>query len=199
MCHWWRMESSPRFSKNRRPAGCPISRPFLARCGIPQILTVHLLRRPETRDVRKLTAEEPRNSTVEESDQEPLSWPCRELPYRRCPRKPHCPRRTHHPQRARRRSIHQPLIGRRGAGTGRRRGVGSGGRPTAGTRGGGLTRLSRSGGLYALEARTSQGADADAARVRGLAAYSDFLALWKGADPDMPILKQAKAEYAKLQ
>jgi eukaryotic-like serine/threonine-protein kinase len=27
----------------------------------------------------------------------------------------------------------------------------------------------------------------------------DFLALWKGADPDLPVLKQAKAEYAKLQ
>ena len=51
----------------------------------------------------------------------------------------------------------------------------------------------------ALEARTSQGADADAARVRALAAYKDFLTLWKDADPDMPILKQAKAEYAKLQ
>jgi eukaryotic-like serine/threonine-protein kinase len=50
-----------------------------------------------------------------------------------------------------------------------------------------------------LEARTSQGADADAARVRALAAYQDFLALWKDADPDIPILKQAKAEYAKLQ
>jgi eukaryotic-like serine/threonine-protein kinase len=51
----------------------------------------------------------------------------------------------------------------------------------------------------ALEARTSQGADADAARVRALAAYKDFLALWKDADPDIPILKQAKAEYAKLK
>ena len=51
----------------------------------------------------------------------------------------------------------------------------------------------------ALQARTSQGADADAARVRALAAYKDFLALWKDADPDIPILKQAKAEYAKLQ
>ena len=30
-------------------------------------------------------------------------------------------------------------------------------------------------------------------------AYRDFLMLWKGADPDIPILKQAKAEYAKLQ
>ena len=31
------------------------------------------------------------------------------------------------------------------------------------------------------------------------AAYQDFLTLWKDADPDVPILKQAKAEYAKLQ
>jgi serine/threonine protein kinase/tetratricopeptide (TPR) repeat protein len=51
----------------------------------------------------------------------------------------------------------------------------------------------------ALHARTSQGADADAARVRALAAYKDFLTLWKDADPDIPILKEAKAEYAKLQ
>jgi serine/threonine protein kinase/tetratricopeptide (TPR) repeat protein len=51
----------------------------------------------------------------------------------------------------------------------------------------------------ALQARTSQGADADAARVRALAAYKEFLTLWKDADPDVPILKQAKAEYAKLQ
>jgi serine/threonine protein kinase/tetratricopeptide (TPR) repeat protein len=30
-------------------------------------------------------------------------------------------------------------------------------------------------------------------------AYQDFLALWKDADPDVPLLKEAKAEYAKLQ
>jgi len=30
-------------------------------------------------------------------------------------------------------------------------------------------------------------------------AFQDFLTLWKDADPDIPILKQAKAEYAKLQ
>ncbi len=30
-------------------------------------------------------------------------------------------------------------------------------------------------------------------------AYQDFLALWKDADPDLPILQQAKAEYAKLK
>jgi eukaryotic-like serine/threonine-protein kinase len=51
----------------------------------------------------------------------------------------------------------------------------------------------------ALQSRTSQGADADAARVRALAAYKDFLTLWKDADSDIPILKEAKAEYAKLQ
>jgi tetratricopeptide (TPR) repeat protein len=51
----------------------------------------------------------------------------------------------------------------------------------------------------ALQSRTSQGADADAARVRALAAYKDFLTLWKDADPDVPILKEAKTEYAKLQ
>jgi tetratricopeptide (TPR) repeat protein len=36
----------------------------------------------------------------------------------------------------------------------------------------------------------------DTARARK--AFEDFLALWKDADPDVPILKQAKAEYAKL-
>jgi eukaryotic-like serine/threonine-protein kinase len=30
-------------------------------------------------------------------------------------------------------------------------------------------------------------------------AYQDFLTLWKDADPDIPILKEAKAGYAKLQ
>jgi eukaryotic-like serine/threonine-protein kinase len=49
----------------------------------------------------------------------------------------------------------------------------------------------------ALQARTSQGADA--ARVRALAAYKEFLTLWKDADPDIPVLKQAKAEYARPQ
>ena len=50
----------------------------------------------------------------------------------------------------------------------------------------------------ALQSRTSQGADADAAHVRALSAYKDFLTLWKDADPEIPILKQAKTEYAKL-
>jgi len=51
----------------------------------------------------------------------------------------------------------------------------------------------------ALQARTSQSAEADVARARALAAYKDILMLWKDADPDIPILKEAKAEYAKLQ
>jgi serine/threonine protein kinase/tetratricopeptide (TPR) repeat protein len=37
----------------------------------------------------------------------------------------------------------------------------------------------------------------DTAKAR--TAYQDFFAMWKNADPDIPILKQAKAEYARLQ
>ena len=51
----------------------------------------------------------------------------------------------------------------------------------------------------ALEAHRLQGADADVARRRSLAAYKDFLALWKTADANVPVLQEAKAEYAKLQ
>jgi eukaryotic-like serine/threonine-protein kinase len=51
----------------------------------------------------------------------------------------------------------------------------------------------------AMQSRMSQGADATAARDRAVAAYKDFLDLWKDADPDIPILQQAKAEYAKLR
>jgi len=36
-------------------------------------------------------------------------------------------------------------------------------------------------------------------KTKAKSAYQDFLTLWKDADPDIPILKQAKAEYAKLQ
>jgi hypothetical protein len=34
--------------------------------------------------------------------------------------------------------------------------------------------------------------------VKARTAYQDFFGLWKDADPDIPILKQAQAEYAKL-
>jgi tetratricopeptide (TPR) repeat protein len=52
---------------------------------------------------------------------------------------------------------------------------------------------------YAFDSKSSQGADADVARTRALTAHKEFLALWKDADPDIPILKEAKAEYAKLE
>jgi hypothetical protein len=37
------------------------------------------------------------------------------------------------------------------------------------------------------------------ALAKARAAYQGFLTLWKDADPDIPILKEAKAEYAKLK
>ena len=37
--------------------------------------------------------------------------------------------------------------------------------------------------------------DAPKARI----AYQNFLAAWKDADPDLPLLHEAKAEYARLQ
>jgi predicted Zn-dependent protease len=36
-------------------------------------------------------------------------------------------------------------------------------------------------------------------KTKARAAYEDFLTLWKDADSDIPVLKEAKAEYAKLQ
>jgi len=36
-------------------------------------------------------------------------------------------------------------------------------------------------------------------KIRALAVYQDFLTVLKDADPDIPILRQAKAEYVKLQ
>jgi len=35
--------------------------------------------------------------------------------------------------------------------------------------------------------------------IKSRTAYQDFFTLWKDADPDIPILKQAKSEYAKLK
>ena len=54
-------------------------------------------------------------------------------------------------------------------------------------------------GVSPVHAEQSSAADRDLARSRALTAYKDFLSLWKDADPDIPILKEAKAEYAKLQ
>ncbi len=53
------------------------------------------------------------------------------------------------------------------------------------------------GALAHLQLGRAYSLQGDTAKSR--AAYQDFLALWKDADADIPILKQAKAEYAKLQ
>jgi tetratricopeptide (TPR) repeat protein len=53
------------------------------------------------------------------------------------------------------------------------------------------------GALARLGLARAYALQGDTAKAR--AAYQDFLTLWKDADPDVPILKQAKAEYAKLQ
>jgi eukaryotic-like serine/threonine-protein kinase len=53
------------------------------------------------------------------------------------------------------------------------------------------------GALTNLELGRAYAMSKDTAKAT--AAYQDFFTLWKDADPDIPILKQAKAEYAKLQ
>ena len=52
------------------------------------------------------------------------------------------------------------------------------------------------GALAHLQLARAYEFQGDIAKAR--TAYQDFLTLWKGADPDIPILKQAKSEYAKL-
>jgi hypothetical protein len=52
---------------------------------------------------------------------------------------------------------------------------------------------------FALQAQSAKGADASTAGAKCCTAYQDLLALWKDADPDIPILKQAKSECAKPQ
>ena len=53
------------------------------------------------------------------------------------------------------------------------------------------------GALARLGLARSYALSGDTAKAR--AAYQEFFTLWKDADPDIPILKEAKAEYAKLQ
>jgi len=53
------------------------------------------------------------------------------------------------------------------------------------------------GALAHLQLGRAYAMQGDTARAR--AAYNDFLSLWKDADTDIPVLKQAKGEYAKLQ
>jgi tetratricopeptide (TPR) repeat protein len=53
------------------------------------------------------------------------------------------------------------------------------------------------GALAHLELGRAYAAAGDKAKAR--AAYQDFLTLWKDADAEVPVLKEAKAEFAKLQ
>jgi predicted Ser/Thr protein kinase len=53
------------------------------------------------------------------------------------------------------------------------------------------------GALAHLQIGRAYAMQGDTAKAR--AAYQDFLTLWKDADPDIPILIAAKAEYAKLK
>jgi tetratricopeptide (TPR) repeat protein len=53
------------------------------------------------------------------------------------------------------------------------------------------------GALAHLQLGRAKALAGDTAAARK--SYQDFLTLWKDADPDLPILKQAKSEYAKLQ
>jgi eukaryotic-like serine/threonine-protein kinase len=61
----------------------------------------------------------------------------------------------------------------------------------------GLTGYSAIGALAHLGLGRAYALQGDTAKAKP--AYQDFLALWKDADADIPVLKQAKAEYAKLQ
>ena len=61
----------------------------------------------------------------------------------------------------------------------------------------GIVREFPVGALAHLGVARAYALQGDTAKSR--AAYQDFLTLWKDADPDIPILKEAKAEYAKLQ
>ena len=61
----------------------------------------------------------------------------------------------------------------------------------------GLTGVNTFVSLARLDLARARAMSTDVSGAR--TAYQDFLALWKDADPDIPILKQAKAEYARQQ
>jgi eukaryotic-like serine/threonine-protein kinase len=61
----------------------------------------------------------------------------------------------------------------------------------------GLLLADPAGAMAQLQLARAYGMQGDTAKARQ--AYQEFLTLWKGADPDIPVFKQAKAEYAKLQ
>jgi eukaryotic-like serine/threonine-protein kinase len=60
----------------------------------------------------------------------------------------------------------------------------------------GIVLNSPTGAVAHLQIARAYAMQGDTAKAK--AAYQDFLTLWKDADPDIPILIAAKAEYAKL-
>jgi eukaryotic-like serine/threonine-protein kinase len=60
----------------------------------------------------------------------------------------------------------------------------------------GIVQNCTAGALAHLQIGRAYAVSGDASNARS--AYQAFLALWKDADPNIPILRQAKAEYAKL-
>jgi predicted Zn-dependent protease len=60
----------------------------------------------------------------------------------------------------------------------------------------GMVRNSPSGALARLGLARAYAMQGDTTKAR--TAYQDFLTIWKDADPDIPILQQAKSGYAKL-
>jgi hypothetical protein len=90
----------------------------------------------------------------------------------------HCPRRFHQPN------------GRPGF---RRH-------PEAGADGGAATNLVASAtNPVTSVTNPATSAPAKEFKAKARAAYQNFLTLWKDADPDVPVLKQAKAEYARFE
>ena len=61
----------------------------------------------------------------------------------------------------------------------------------------GIVDNSTTGALAHLGLARAYALDKNTGKAR--AAYQEFFALWKDADPDIPILKEAKAEYAKVK
>jgi len=61
----------------------------------------------------------------------------------------------------------------------------------------GVVMVESTGALARLGLARAYALQGDTTKAK--AAYQDLFALWKDADPDIPILKQAKAEYARMQ
>ena len=62
------------------------------------------------------------------------------------------------------------------------------------------TRLGRTVAIKVLRSDVAAGAQRRRRfEQEARAAYEDFLVLWKDADPDLPVLRDARREYARLK